>query len=178
MYYVPDANSNLISCGKLVEDGYLVSLKDKKFEVVHRDNPSRIVLIAEFKGNKLAEVTYSCDPLAAGWIRQASVCFMNTSKKKKSATADSEATPSAAPSPTPIINGDKHDIRLSELKQLFVRLGKPSYKALYDMLKNGMILNTSVTAKDVERHKDEILNDPARLMAVITDKPKKHSDTY
>ena len=45
------------------------------------------------------------------------------------------------------------------------------------MLKNGMILNTFVTAKDVERHKNVILNDPARLMAVITDKPKKHSDT-
>jgi hypothetical protein len=172
VYYVPGARTNLISYGQLLLDGYQVETSDggRTLEVSHVNNPNDVVIRAEFRGDRMAEVTYTSDQLGTSWLQQSIICFRARTNLRAAIPPNNNIAP-------PGLLGDKARMRHNEVMLLFNHLGKPSFKVLYNMVSNGAILNSIVTGKDVANHKEFIDSDPARLLATITDKVNKHSSS-
>ena len=58
LYYVPDLKTNILSMGQLMENGYLVIMKDRVLKL--RDKLGHLITRVEMKQNKMYKLELRC----------------------------------------------------------------------------------------------------------------------
>jgi hypothetical protein len=161
VYYVPDATSNLISYSKLREADYIITTSQSGdvFEIRHEDHDQ--VMMRAVVQDGLTVINYCYLPRIMSWIRQNAMAYSNV-------VSDAEKV---------VVYKSKAEKRKEKVVKLHDQLGNPSFIAMYNMLSQGNILNTAVTAGDVANHREIIENSLGRLLATSTNKVNSESSS-